>query len=144
MTRATFLLAVLAVGGVLPGASHATGFKPTRVVTDNGMTVLLVDQPSLPIVTVNVLIKAGAIYDPDAKSGLLHMVASTLDEGTTTRSAVRIAEQIEFIGGELSTQGAEDFTTATLRVLKKEDRKSTRLNSSHSQISYAVFCLKKQ
>src|SRR2546430_11464632 len=25
-----------------------------------------------------------------------------------------------------------------------EDRKSTRLNSSHSQISYAVFCLKKQ
>src|SRR2546430_9611926 len=27
---------------------------------------------------------------------------------------------------------------------KPEDRKSTRLNSSHSQISYAVFCLKKK
>src|SRR2546430_7200181 len=27
---------------------------------------------------------------------------------------------------------------------RKEDRKSTRLNSSHSQISYAVFCLKKK
>src|SRR2546430_8834092 len=27
---------------------------------------------------------------------------------------------------------------------KKRDRKSTRLNSSHSQISYAVFCLKKK
>src|SRR2546430_9469498 len=27
---------------------------------------------------------------------------------------------------------------------KEEDRKSTRLNSSHSQISYAVFCLKKK
>src|SRR2546430_7990921 len=27
---------------------------------------------------------------------------------------------------------------------KKQDRKSTRLNSSHSQISYAVFCLKKK
>src|SRR2546430_11242847 len=27
---------------------------------------------------------------------------------------------------------------------KKADRKSTRLNSSHSQISYAVFCLKKK
>src|SRR2546430_11060185 len=27
---------------------------------------------------------------------------------------------------------------------KSEDRKSTRLNSSHSQISYAVFCLKKK
>src|SRR2546430_4912069 len=28
--------------------------------------------------------------------------------------------------------------------LVKQDRKSTRLNSSHSQISYAVFCLKKK
>src|SRR2546430_6623488 len=28
--------------------------------------------------------------------------------------------------------------------LKRKDRKSTRLNSSHSQISYAVFCLKKK
>src|SRR2546430_12422226 len=32
--------------------------------------------------------------------------------------------------------------SAVARVL--EDRKSTRLNSSHSQISYAVFCLKKK
>src|SRR5256886_12563969 len=34
------------------------------------------------------------------------------------------------------------FTTGPLEV--EEDRKSTRLNSSHSQISYAVFCLKKK
>src|SRR2546430_17635182 len=33
---------------------------------------------------------------------------------------------------------------ARLRVAKTLDRKSTRLNSSHSQISYAVFCLKKK
>src|SRR2546430_11070290 len=32
----------------------------------------------------------------------------------------------------------------SLRLLGVEDRKSTRLNSSHSQISYAVFCLKKK
>src|SRR2546430_11494864 len=31
-----------------------------------------------------------------------------------------------------------------LLVGEREDRKSTRLNSSHSQISYAVFCLKKK
>src|SRR2546430_10245321 len=30
------------------------------------------------------------------------------------------------------------------KIRGKEDRKSTRLNSSHSQISYAVFCLKKK
>src|SRR5688572_32064644 len=31
-----------------------------------------------------------------------------------------------------------------VRGVAREDRKSTRLNSSHSQISYAVFCLKKK
>src|SRR2546427_7112013 len=31
-----------------------------------------------------------------------------------------------------------------LELVGHEDRKSTRLNSSHSQISYAVFCLKKK
>src|SRR2546427_6107347 len=36
--------------------------------------------------------------------------------------------------------GALDYRLATFHL----DRKSTRLNSSHSQISYAVFCLKKK
>src|SRR2546430_12417139 len=43
---------------------------------------------------------------------------------------------------EPETQAAADYT---LRVgASAIDRKSTRLNSSHSQISYAVFCLKKK
>src|SRR2546430_7843028 len=37
-----------------------------------------------------------------------------------------------------------DITKLTLDAVKDSDRKSTRLNSSHSQISYAVFCLKKK
>src|SRR5688572_16472890 len=35
------------------------------------------------------------------------------------------------------------YFAVELKALSKKDRKSTRLNSSHSQISYAVFCLKK-
>src|SRR5688572_32856336 len=36
------------------------------------------------------------------------------------------------------------YRLAELLLVRGEDRKSTRLNSSHSQISYAVFCLKKK
>src|SRR2546430_11209038 len=36
------------------------------------------------------------------------------------------------------------FTASRVRGSSGRDRKSTRLNSSHSQISYAVFCLKKK
>src|SRR2546430_4631651 len=38
----------------------------------------------------------------------------------------------------------EDFHRQVRRAVQELDRKSTRLNSSHSQISYAVFCLKKK
>src|SRR2546428_4773765 len=41
--------------------------------------------------------------------------------------------------------GSSEITEAHFRILYQElDRKSTRLNSSHDQISYAVFCLKKK
>src|SRR3712207_8334601 len=36
------------------------------------------------------------------------------------------------------------FTTSTMQQDAYKDRKSTRLNSSHANISYAVFCLKKK
>src|SRR2546427_6972507 len=38
----------------------------------------------------------------------------------------------------------EEMTQSAVRGMDPGDRKSTRLNSSHSQISYAVFCLKKK
>src|SRR5688572_30905432 len=37
-----------------------------------------------------------------------------------------------------------DVSPSAIELARQEDRKSTRLNSSHSQISYAVFCLKKK
>src|SRR2546427_4734999 len=39
---------------------------------------------------------------------------------------------------------ARSASSCSLRMTTSPDRKSTRLNSSHSQISYAVFCLKKK
>src|SRR5207244_5264519 len=42
------------------------------------------------------------------------------------------------------TQERLDFAERLLSKAREEDRKSTRLNSSHQIISYAVFCLKKK
>lgn len=134
MTRLTFvrfsrlLAATFTALCFMPALSHAADIKPIRIVTPNGMILLIQDQPTLPIITVNVLVKAGAVHDPDAKAGLAYMVAGMLDEGTKTRSATQIAQEIEFIGGEFSAQGKNDFATATLRVLKKDaDRGFTLL-----------------
>src|SRR5688572_32691347 len=64
---------------------------------------------------------------------------STLFPYTTLfRSLLAEGEERDLGGGKV-----EDAACAGGRAVG-EDRKSTRLNSSHSQISYAVFCLKKK
>src|SRR5690606_15980237 len=45
---------------------------------------------------------------------------------------------------ELVFEVAKDFVSEATQKIKNTDRKSTRLNSSHVKISYAVFCLKKK
>src|SRR2546430_9494019 len=65
---------------------------------------------------------------------------STLFPYTTLfRSTFRVAA----IPGRDFT-GQVDFVDPVIQLPREIDRKSTRLNSSHSQISYAVFCLKKK
>src|SRR2546430_9451261 len=57
---------------------------------------------------------------------------------------VRYLEVVEE-GIEAGNVVPADFTPTPANMTRvREDRKSTRLNSSHSQISYAVFCLKKK
>src|SRR2546430_7056157 len=50
----------------------------------------------------------------------------------------------EKLHGAIMFAPAGELVPPALRALRRGDRKSTRLNSSHSQISYAVFCLKKK
>src|SRR5258708_24053733 len=46
--------------------------------------------------------------------------------------------------GVFRSLAATCLTTSAISLFKARDRKSTRLNSSHQIISYAVFCLKKK
>src|SRR5256886_8241044 len=67
---------------------------------------------------------------------------STLFPYTTLFRSHSGAALAEELGDRL--QGAKVFLPRSDRANPDLDRKSTRLNSSHSQISYAVFCLKKK
>src|SRR5438874_4569655 len=67
----------------------------------------------------------------------------------TSRRAVPPVSAMEGSGASLkrtsfSTVLAENLASTIERVKRARDRKSTRLNSSHVEISYAVFCLKKK
>jgi zinc protease len=116
------ICAIAAVCLWLCGTSlgRAADISPTKFVTTNGITVLVLEQHFLPIVEVHALIKAGSAQDPPEKAGVANLTASLLDEGTTSRTSKQLAEQIDFVGGSLETKASEDFTTASARVLKKD------------------------
>ena len=82
--------------------------------------MLFVETHALPMVNISVAIRAGAIYDPQDNPGVANLTAMLLDEGTKSRTSKQIAEEIDFIGGKLSASGGEDFSSASLVVLKKD------------------------
>src|SRR2546430_11908269 len=68
---------------------------------------------------------------------------STLFPYTTLFRSLPLSHLLE-AGGARCLVTIEAIATGETANATAEDRKSTRLNSSHSQISYAVFCLKKK
>lgn len=119
-TYVVLFIAVALCLGLMSNETHAADINPVRFVTANGITVLFLEQHYLPIVEVHAMLKVGSAQDPFEKAGLANLVAGLLDEGTTTRSSKQLAEQIDFVGGSLEAKTSEDFTTASVRVLKKD------------------------
>ena len=103
-----------------PGAEpqfKVPGFK--RFKLKNGLDVILAEFHDLPLVDVSLVIKAGGAANPPEQAGLAEMTANMLDEGTKTRSALDIADEMAVLGAKLATASTWDASTASLSVLNK-------------------------
>src|SRR3989304_1955052 len=58
-----------------------------RQVLENGLTLLVASRRALPIVTVNVTVQAGSLWEPEGGAGLAYPTAPLLPRGTSTRAA---------------------------------------------------------
>src|SRR3712207_8558412 len=65
-------------------------------------------------------------------------------EGEQQDHTLVVTTRAEAHLGQPGSVGVIEHCHRCLAVLGEQDRKSTRLNSSHANISYAVFCLKKK
>jgi len=89
-------------------------------VLGNGLKVLLVENPSIPTVSMNASVLAGARYDPESKAGQAIMASRLLDEGTETRSSFEIADAIESVGGAIEADGSFERLVVSAGVLNKD------------------------
>ena len=83
----------------------------------NGLTVYAIQHREQPILSIRLLMNAGAENDPADLAGLASFTASLLNQGTKTRTAAQIAETIDQIGGTLSASADMETTVIGSSVL---------------------------
>ncbi|MGE3190370.1 MAG: M16 family metallopeptidase [Vicinamibacterales bacterium] len=108
-----------------PDRSHppATGPAPSLTLPDvakrtlsNGLPVWVVEQHEVPLVQVNLIVRAGSATDPDGKFGVGSLTAAMLDEGAGGRSSLELADAVDFLGADLGTSSSYDYSAVRLSV----------------------------
>ncbi|MBA3896684.1 MAG: insulinase family protein [Sphingomonadaceae bacterium] len=88
-----------------------------RTELSNGIKVYFARRTSVPVVRVAVSFDAGYSADPRTALGTQSLALALLDEGTTTRSSVQIAEEQERLGATISAGASIDRSTVGLFAL---------------------------
>jgi zinc protease len=91
-----------------------------RYQLPNGLEVIVVPRPSVPVVDITLAVAAGGNDDPVEQGGLSQFVASMLRKGTEKRTADQIADEIDFAGGSLGANADDDATLVSCRARAKD------------------------
>ncbi len=83
----------------------------------NGLRVIVVERPGLPILSAQLVIKSGGEVDPAGAAGAMEMLALLMMRGAGERSAPQLAHAIETLGGSIETGTDWDATSAELTIL---------------------------
>jgi len=127
------LLAVLGVLAVLavhiaaqaPDRTHAPQAGPPPALKlpaiqkralSNGLPVWIVERHEVPVVQVNLVVLSGTGDDPAGKFGIASLTASMLTEGAGRRSALELADAVDFLGADLATNASSDASAVRLSV----------------------------
>jgi zinc protease len=92
---------------------------PASATLPNGLTLILNERRGLPIVSASLVLRTGSDANPAGKPGLANFVAAMLDEGTSTRNALQLADETARLGATLNTGSSMDATAITARSLSK-------------------------
>ena len=82
----------------------------------NGLKLIIVEQHELPLADFVLLVGSGSTTDPVSKTGVANLNAAMLREGTTTRKSLEIADQVAFLGINLSSSSSWESSTLSLHT----------------------------
>lgn len=101
--------------------------KFQRTTLSNGLSVVLAERHSVPVIDLRLLVKAGYATDSLSTPGAAKMALDMLDEGTTTRNSLQISNELDAIGANLGTGCNLDLGFVSLNTLKSQLDKALAL-----------------
>jgi zinc protease len=90
---------------------------PRETTLANGLTVVVVEDSRLPLVSYRLAFRVGGAFDPPELPGLTDLLAGLLPEGTESRSSREIADEVARIGASLSAGANSDYTIVAASAL---------------------------
>jgi zinc protease len=96
---------------------HFQAPRPIERKLKNGARVLIVENHSVPLVAVELRFMHGIDGEPPGKAGLASFVTDTVDEGTESRPAGKLAEEIENLAAHIYASAALETSSAHLNCL---------------------------
>jgi zinc protease len=106
---------------------HARTPQPVERTLANGLRVIVAKSTDLPLVTVQLTVRAGGAVDPANEAGLADITANLLTKGAGTRSAAAIAGAIEGLGGKLGAEAGWDGSYVALTVMADKTAPAMRI-----------------
>lgn len=89
-----------------------------KVTLDNGLTVFLMQQKEVPLITVNAVVRAGAVNDTSA--GISALTAEGLMLGSAGKSKRDIENQVDFLGASLSAEAGKEGSYISAKFMAKD------------------------
>ena len=119
------LLATVSVFAQAPDRGHPPSPGPTPVLRpptilkqrlSNGLAVWIVEMRDVPVAQINLVVSGGSADDPPGKFGVGSLATAMLEEGAGSRSALEIADAIDYLGADLGASSGIDSSVVRLHV----------------------------
>jgi predicted Zn-dependent peptidase len=85
----------------------------------NGLKVFAIKNERLPVVSLQVVVRAGRMHEPRARLGIAEITSDMLAKGTARRDAAGLAKAIDFVGGTIAVNATFEATLISCSVLRR-------------------------
>ncbi|HVK88377.1 MAG TPA: insulinase family protein [Kofleriaceae bacterium] len=85
----------------------------------NGLQVFVIKSDRLPVMSMQLAVRAGRMHEPRARLGVSELTADMLVKGTKRRDALALAKAIDFVGGTIAADATYEATLVSCSVLAR-------------------------